>query len=103
MYSCALRILCEFVDSCEFWDDRDHNRGRDGASEGWAIEAESEVGEIDQTYIFIASNCSFFGIISSICGASNGYVVTICVLIARWTEDLTLDFDPGEMLSFHIS
>lgn len=21
-----------------------------------------------------------------------------CVLMARWTEDLTLDFDPGEML-----
>jgi hypothetical protein len=55
------------------------------------------------TYIFIASNCSFLGIISSMCGASKGYVVTTCVLMARWTEDLTLDFEPGEMLPVHIS
>ena len=58
---------------------------------------------MDRAYIFIASNCSFFGIISSICGASKGYVVTSCVLIARWTEDLTLDFDPGEILVFNVS
>jgi hypothetical protein len=56
----------------------------------------------EETYIFIASNCSFLGIISSICGASKGYVVTSCVRMARWTEDLTLDFEPGEML-FSIS
>lgn len=48
-----------------------------------------------RTHIFIASNCSFFGIISSIYGASNGYVVTNCVLRARCTEDLTLDLEPG--------
>jgi hypothetical protein len=48
--------------------------------------------------IFIASSCSFFGMISSMCGARRGYVVTSWVRIARWTEDLTLDFEPGEML-----
>ena len=58
---------------------------------------------MDATYIFIASSCSFFGIISSICGASKGYVVTSCVLMARWTDDLTLDFDPGEMLRFNVN
>jgi len=36
-----------------------------------------------RTHIFIASNCSFFGITSSIYGASRGYVVVICVRIAR--------------------
>lgn len=38
--------------------------------------------------------------ISSICGASNGYVSTIFVRIARWTEDLTLDFAPADILSY---
>jgi len=52
----------------------------------------------EETNIFIASSCSFFGIISSICGASKGYVCTSCVRIARCTEDLTFDFEPGEML-----
>jgi len=51
-----------------------------------------------EMYIFIASSCSFFGMISSICGASKGYVCTSCVRMARWTEDLTFDFEPGEML-----
>ena len=57
-----------------------------------------ERGHRQGAHIFIASSCSFFGIISSICGASKGYVVTSWVRIARWTEDLTLDFEPGEML-----
>lgn len=48
--------------------------------------------------IFIASSCSFLGMISSMCGASRGYVVVICVRIALCTEDLTLDLDPGDML-----
>jgi hypothetical protein len=50
------------------------------------------------TYIFIASSCSFLGMISSMKGVNKGYIVVICVLIARCTEDLTLDFDPGEIL-----
>jgi hypothetical protein len=58
---------------------------------------------MDGSYIFITSSCSFFGIISSICSASKGYVVTSCVLMARWTDDLTLDFDPGEILGFNVS
>lgn len=49
-------------------------------------------------HIFIASNCSFFGTISSIYGASSGYVVTNCVRSARCTEDLTFDFEPGDRL-----
>lgn len=48
--------------------------------------------------IFIASSCSFLGTISSICGASKGYVWTSCVRMARWTEDFTLDFEPGDIL-----
>lgn len=47
----------------------------------------------------MASNCSFFGIISSICGARSGYVCTSCVRIARCTEDFTFDFEPGEILA----
>lgn len=55
-------------------------------------------GKAWKKYIFIASSCSFFGTISSICGANKGYVCTSCVRSDRWTEDLTLDFEPGEML-----
>jgi hypothetical protein len=54
--------------------------------------------ETGDKYIFIASSCSFFGMISSMCGARRGYVCTSWVRIARWTEDLTFDFEPGEML-----
>lgn len=50
------------------------------------------------TNIFIASNCSFFGITSSIYGVNNGYVVHSCARSPLWIEDLTLDFEPGEML-----
>lgn len=49
-------------------------------------------------YIFMASSCSFLGMISSMCGARRGYFVTIWLRIARWTEDFTLLFEPGEML-----
>lgn len=59
--------------------------------ENWRLEA-------GMTNIFIASSCSFLGMISSMCGASRGYVVVICVRIALCTEDLTLDLEPGEML-----
>ena len=41
--------------------------------------------------------------ISSMCGASNGYVSTILVLILRWTDDLTLDLAPAEILLWYIS
>ena len=37
------------------------------------------------------------------CGASSGYVSTILVLMARWTEDLTLDLAPAEILLLWIS
>jgi hypothetical protein len=61
---------------------------------------EEEMGREEEREkdIFIASSCSFFGMISSMCGARRGYVVTSWLRIARWTEDLTLDFEPGEML-----
>ena len=36
-----------------------------------------------QPYSFNRSSCDFFGIISSICGASRGYVSTIFVRMAR--------------------
>lgn len=52
----------------------------------------------ERTYSLRTSSCDFLGINSSIYGASNGYVSTILVLIARWTEDLTFDFAPAEML-----
>jgi len=58
-----------------------------------------EQGSANGTHIFIASSCSFLGMISSMYGASNGYVVTSCVRMARCTEDLTFDFEPGEMLN----
>jgi hypothetical protein len=65
---------------------------------------ENSLGEVERAekereeYIFIASSCSFLGTISSMCGARRGYVVTSWLRIARWTEDLTLLFEPGEML-----
>lgn len=34
-------------------------------------------------YSFSRSSCDFFGMISSMCGASNGYVSTILVRMAR--------------------
>lgn len=77
-----------------------------GMGEGWRGRGKYSLGmvrESAETYIFIASNCSFFGIISSICGARRGYVVTSCVLRARWMEDLTFDFEPGEILWFAVS
>lgn len=54
-------------------------------------------------YSFNRSSCDFLGIISSICGASRGYVSQTLVLMARWTEDLTLDFAPAEMLVSNVS
>lgn len=51
-----------------------------------------------EEYIFMASSCSFLGMISSMCGARRGYCVTIWLRIARWTEDFTLLFEPGEIL-----
>jgi hypothetical protein len=37
----------------------------------------------ERPYSFSRSNCDFFGIISSICGASRGYVSTILFRMAR--------------------
>ena len=54
-------------------------------------------------YSFRRSSCDFLGIISSIWGASRGYVSQTLVLMARWTEDLTLDFAPAEMLVDDVS
>jgi hypothetical protein len=71
----------------------DHARAFQLGSRG-----EDAEGEQRGTNIFIASNCSFFGMISSIWGASSGYVCTTCVRIARCTEDFTFDLEPGEML-----
>jgi hypothetical protein len=47
---------------------------------------------------FSKSSWLFFGIISSICGASFGYVSMTLVRMARCTEDFTLDFAPGVRL-----
>lgn len=41
--------------------------------------------------------------ISSMWGASRGYVSQTLVLMARWTDDLTLDFAPAEMLVDDVS
>ena len=65
-----------------------------GNGEGEGDGREEEGGN----YIFMASSCSFLGMISSMCGARRGYVVTIWLRIARWTEDFTLLFEPGDML-----
>lgn len=73
---------------------------------GWRQElsnnGKSSAG-LPKTYIFIASNCSFLGMISSMKGVNKGYVVVICVLMARCTEDLTLDLDPGDILELTVS
>ena len=52
----------------------------------------------ERPYSFSRSSCDFFGIISSICGASRGYISMILFRMARWTEDLTLDLAPAEIL-----
>lgn len=57
----------------------------------------------EETYNFTRSSCDFFGMISSICGARRGYVSTILVRMARWTEDFTLDLAPGVMLFLFIT
>ena len=44
------------------------------------------------------SSCDFLGIISSICDARSGYVSIILERMARWADDLTLDFEPAEIL-----
>ena len=49
-------------------------------------------------YSLTKSNCSFFGMISSMCGARRGYSSTTLPRMARWADDLTLDFAPGVML-----
>ena len=54
-----------------------------------------------QTHSLSESSCDFLGIISSMCGASRGYVSIILVRIARCTEDLTLDFAPADILDKH--
>ena len=55
-------------------------------------------GDGKGTNSFKRSNCDFLGIISSMWGERRGYVSTILERMARWTEDLTLDFAPAEML-----
>ena len=55
-------------------------------------------GTEDLTNNLIKSSCDFLGRISSIWGASRGYVSMTFVRMPRWTEDLTLDFAPAVML-----
>ena len=51
-------------------------------------------------YSLIRSSWDFFGMISSMCGASKGYVSSTFVRIARCTEDLTFDLAPAVILDF---
>lgn len=67
-------------------------------SYGGKMERGGDFDMVDVTYIFIASNCSFLGMISSIWGVRSGYAVVSCARRERWTEDFTLDLDPGEIL-----
>lgn len=41
------------------------------------------ISNLPLSYSFSRSSCDFFGIISSICGASNGYVSTTLARMAR--------------------
>ena len=47
---------------------------------------------------FITSSDDFLGSISSIYGAKPGYVSTNLLLRARWTDDLTFDLAPADIL-----
>ena len=52
----------------------------------------------ERAHSFSRSSWDFLGMISSMCGARRGYVSAILVRMARCTEDLTLDFEPGVIL-----
>lgn len=88
------------------------NRGRkerpyqaciENAMSAVARESDILLYGLSEIYSFTRSNCDFLGITSSIWGASCGYVSQTLALMARWTEDLTLDFAPAEMLVNNVS
>jgi hypothetical protein len=53
------------------------------------------------THSFTKSNCSFLGIMSSMCGSNAGYNSSTFVRIPRCALDLTLDLAPDVMLAAH--
>ena len=57
-----------------------------------------EIAATRWAHNFNKSNWDFLGIISSMCGASKGYVSTTLVRMPRCTEDLTFDFAPAVIL-----